>query len=174
MATSLTNLEKAITSLDGLSVIELEALKSLATARIEKLAVNHQECHFLKLSAELRNKIYSMVANDLVQSICQGKKTTNGLAFANKQISEEYLGIRDSDKTVSAKYLRVVDPPAWRDIDAQSILKCFSSKYGNSYPVVAVHAMSFSYCAAREDALVTESRGRSLYPYRQPSWYSSR
>ena len=140
-----------------MGITELEALKSLASARIETLAGDNKECHFMRLSAELRNKIYLMIAIDVTRNRLIRKGTSkNGLAMVNKKISHEYLSLRNSKETISVKYLESFHSLEWVELDAQKLLhdKDAVARHNFWRSQVNIKAETFSYAPNRDGAIL--------------------
>ena len=140
-----------------MGITELEALKSLASARIETLAGDNKECHFMRLSAELRNKIYLMIAIDVTRNRLIRKGTSkNGLAMVNKKISHEYLSLRNSKETISVKYLESFHSLEWVELDAQKLLhdKDAVARHNFWRSQVNIKAETFSYAPNRDEAIL--------------------
>ena len=147
-----TKLGLAAATFGGLGITGLEALKSMATTRIRTLAAESQECHFLQLPSELRNEIYSIVSTDLIRTVCLGKRAATGSAFASKQISQEYLSIR-AGKVVTTKYLKTLDPPEWRDIDANGCCSTATLVASGQFSVRPLPLMPFVSVIASEEKM---------------------
>lgn len=125
MSLDSTNLRQAAALLANMTAAELEQLRVLAKQKIEQNHDDFKPCHFLALSAELRNHIYTFVTIDQVmRAVDEGQQ--NGLAVANKQISKEYLSILNSKRTVRAKYLASAKAMEWVEIDAHKLLTAWS------------------------------------------------
>lgn len=108
-----SNLEQAAALLRSMTTSELEKLQALTASQIEKNVAAGPL--FFALPAELRDKIYTLVAMD------EGQR--NGLAGANKQISREYLSILNSKEMLRAKYMEDVDTTKWIEFDTCKIQK---------------------------------------------------
>lgn len=134
-----THLETAIVALDKLDSFELEAVRSAAQTRIDRKPPNTIFCDFLeKMPAELRNRIYELVAADHVaqhhfarckenrlresednwesDSIHDQRKKVplhqRGFMLVNKQTNREYMKILYCKKTAVLHYFAINESTA--------------------------------------------------------------
>ncbi|KAI5357866.1 hypothetical protein Slin15195_G037380 [Septoria linicola] len=104
MEESTTNLQDALALVGKLTALELHVLHPVLDAQMAELAAADTECRFLKISAELRNQIYEIVAAHQTRvALCGGGRAC-GLARVNKQVSKEYLSVLNHKDAISAKY----------------------------------------------------------------------
>ncbi|PPJ53136.1 hypothetical protein CBER1_11552 [Cercospora berteroae] len=139
MSRNTSKLQKAAALLNDMSNAELETLRALAQRKIDENAGNVEPCHFLNLSAELRNQIY----------------TYNGVAVANKQTSSEYLSILHSKSTVRAKYLDSTRNMKWIEVNVPKLLTAW--RFGQRQMLSAqgcwIRQYSCDYAAAEESVI---------------------
>lgn len=130
MSTPQTNFEQdeALARVLTTSQIDVREDEDLAMAfaasQVDHTPSTSTQRGLLKLSAELRNRIYYHAAIQHIRDVFLEGYNGHGLMYVSKQVRTEYFAIfHPLRRSLSAMYLKQPVPEEWIALDVYSILK---------------------------------------------------